>query len=201
PTQQTTYTVTGNNGGSCSGTASVTVSVNPTPTVTATASPATICPGASSTLTASGANVYTWSTQQSGPSITVSPTTTTTYYVAGYNGFNCRGIGQVTVVVSCSGTGSRTSSDGSPLTNPDNSNEITVYPNPSRGGSYVSKAPKGAVVEVYNEMGQRIVGTIIESESESTELNMAHHARGIYFVRISQSGTPVYTGRIVKEEE
>src|SRR4029078_10344078 len=103
PTQQTTYTVTGDSGGSCSGTANVTVSVSQPPTVTATASPGTICPGGSSTLTASGnANVYQWNTGQSGATITVSPSATTTYYVAGYNSFNCTSIAQVDVIVDAS---------------------------------------------------------------------------------------------------
>ncbi len=168
PTSTTTYTVTGNNGGNCSGTASVTITVNPTPTVTATASPATICPGGSSTLTANGANIYQWNTQQTGQTITVSPTTTTTYFVAGYNGFNCRGIGQVTVTVdgtNCSGTSGRdqtitqVSSDGYEPT------AISVYPNPSKGISYISNAPKDAVVEVYNVVGQRVVAGAIESEN------------------------------------
>src|SRR6185503_10617868 len=101
PTQQTTYTVTGNNGAGCSGTASATVSVSQPPTVTATASPATICLGGSSTLTANGddIHVYQWGNGQIGQTLTVSPTETTTYFVAGYNSSNCSGIGEVTVTV------------------------------------------------------------------------------------------------------
>jgi hypothetical protein len=53
PTTTTTYTVTGTTSSSCSGSTTVTVTVNPLPTVSATASPAAICNGASSSLTAS----------------------------------------------------------------------------------------------------------------------------------------------------
>src|SRR5258706_5380955 len=77
PATTTPYTVTGTNSIGCSKTASITVTVNPLPNVTATASPASICVGTSSTLTASGATTYQWSTGPTTASITVSPTSTT----------------------------------------------------------------------------------------------------------------------------
>ncbi len=68
-------------------TSAVQVSVTPTPTLITSASPATICPGNSSTLTASGATNYTW---QPGSIFTstavVSPASTTIYTVTGQNG-------------------------------------------------------------------------------------------------------------------
>ena len=60
------------------------------PSVTASASPATICNGASSTLTASGASTYTWTPGSlSGATVSVSPTSTTTYTVTGTNADGC----------------------------------------------------------------------------------------------------------------
>jgi hypothetical protein len=196
--------VTGNNGGGCTGTASATVSVSESPTVTATASPATICPGGSSTLTASGnANVFQWNTGQIGQTITVSPSTTTTYFVAGYNGFNCRGIGQVDVTVdasACSGSGARISSnDGKePQINEDEPKEIALYPNPNTGVTYIKNAPSNGVVEVYNQIGQRVTTSTIENGS--AEINLLEQVKGVYFIKISQSGRPVYQGRVIKIE-
>src|SRR5688572_22314969 len=69
------------------------------PNVTASASPAAICPGASSTLTASGANTYKWSTGQTGSTITVTPSSTTTYSVKGTNSLGCSKTATVTVTV------------------------------------------------------------------------------------------------------
>jgi len=46
----------------------------------------TICNGESQVLTASGADTYEWSTTETNPSITVSPTSQTTYTVTGYVG-------------------------------------------------------------------------------------------------------------------
>ncbi|MBP92613.1 MAG: hypothetical protein CMC55_00675 [Flavobacteriaceae bacterium] len=82
PSQTTTYTVqvTDNN---CSSEASVTVTVIPVqPNVEANAgSDVTICENASTTLTATGGSIYEWSTGETTQSITVSPSSTTTYTV------------------------------------------------------------------------------------------------------------------------
>jgi hypothetical protein len=44
----------------------------------------TICPGGSATLTAGGADIYSWNTGETTASITVTPAATTTYTVTGY---------------------------------------------------------------------------------------------------------------------
>ncbi len=63
---------------------SVTITVNPTPVVTVNSSADTICLGSSVTISASGANSYTWTPgNQISATITPSPTTTTTYTVTG----------------------------------------------------------------------------------------------------------------------
>lgn len=74
-----------------------TVVVNPLPNVTATAT--NICPGDDATLTASGASTYSWSTGQTGSSITVSPSTTTSYTVTGTSSQGCSNTTTVTVTV------------------------------------------------------------------------------------------------------
>jgi hypothetical protein len=79
PTTTTTYTLTGNSGG-CNGSAVKTVSVNPSLSISGNT---LICTGQSTTLTATGANTYTWSTTATGNSIVVSPATTSTYTVTG----------------------------------------------------------------------------------------------------------------------
>lgn len=86
PSSTTTYTVTGEDAAGCSQTTTVTVTVNTTPTVTLTATSTEICEGETITLLASGAQTYTWSTGGSGSTLTVSPTSSTTYSVIGQNG-------------------------------------------------------------------------------------------------------------------
>lgn len=65
----------------------------------ATSGTATICPGQSATISATGASNYTWDHGLgSGSTFTVSPTTTTTYNVTGTSG-NCTVFGSVTITV------------------------------------------------------------------------------------------------------
>lgn len=73
--------------GSCTNTAvqQVTVIATNGPTITATANPTIICSGLSSTLTATGANTYTWNTSATTATTSVSPSLTNTYTVTGTN--------------------------------------------------------------------------------------------------------------------
>lgn len=99
PTTNTTYSITGTDGNNCQNTASVNINVLPVPTVSASASPASVCPGGSSVLTASGNAIgYVWDGSATNP-ITVNPTTTTTYTVTGANASACTATASVTVTV------------------------------------------------------------------------------------------------------
>jgi len=94
------YTVTVGSGG-CTATATTNVVVNPTPTVTVNS--ATICPGGSTTLSASGATTYVWSpgtglSSTTGASVTASPTVTTVYTITGTSG-TCTSTATATVTV------------------------------------------------------------------------------------------------------
>lgn len=101
----TTYTVTITKDG-CTITDDVTVQLSTAVGVTVTPSAPAICGGQSVTLTASGANTYSWSpaiglSSTTGSVVTASPATTTTYTVTGNDG--CA-IGSNTVTVTVGGT-------------------------------------------------------------------------------------------------
>ena len=85
PSVTTTYTVKLSSANGCTNTVQYVVNVvtATTPTITAVANPTSICVGSTSTLTASGASTYTWSTGAISPSISVSPSVTTVYTVQG----------------------------------------------------------------------------------------------------------------------
>lgn len=85
PTSTTQYTVSGTGANGCSSSTTTTVVINTT-TLAVNPTAATICPGYSLTLSASGANTYTWSTGANTASIIVTPTVTTTYTVGGTSG-------------------------------------------------------------------------------------------------------------------
>ncbi len=93
-TAYVTNTVTG-----CTNSATVLITVNPTPTVVVS-SATTICAGATVTLSASGANAYTWLPSGSGMTIVVSPTATTIYTATGtYTPSNCSANNSTTITV------------------------------------------------------------------------------------------------------
>jgi gliding motility-associated-like protein len=97
-----TYNLVITVGGVSSAPVSTTVVVNPNPVVTPSASPATICNGASSSLSATSSvtgSTYTWNPGSlSGSPVSVSPTTNTTYTVTA-SASGCTGTSTVTVTV------------------------------------------------------------------------------------------------------
>ncbi|MDI9340321.1 MAG: T9SS type A sorting domain-containing protein [Sediminibacterium sp.] len=98
PTVNTVYNVNGLGSNGCSGAASTTVNVN---TVAVTiAGPSTVCAGSSVTLSASGANTYTWNTGSFTGSIVVTPTTNTTYTTMGTSVAGCTAMATKAVTVS-----------------------------------------------------------------------------------------------------
>lgn len=84
PSSSTIYSVTGTDANGCENSATVAITVNPLP-VLAISGGTGVCIGSAVTLTASGADLYTWSTSASGDVMTDSPTTNTTYSVTGTN--------------------------------------------------------------------------------------------------------------------
>lgn len=101
-----TYTVSlvATNGFGSSSPSTQTISVTATPTVTAAASPSTICSGQSTTLTGGGATNYTWAPGGVTTStVSVSPTSPTTYTLTGTTG-GCTNTRTVTVNVNATPT-------------------------------------------------------------------------------------------------
>ena len=98
PTTNTTYTVTVTSAFNCSATASVSVVVNDI-NATVAATPPTICEGLSTTLTATGGSTYLWTGGYSTPSIVVSPSSTSTYFVTATDVNGCSQILSVVVTV------------------------------------------------------------------------------------------------------
>jgi hypothetical protein len=102
PAVNTTYTITGKNNNGCVSfsPAIANVTVVPIPTITAVASATSICVGQATTnLSASGANTYTWSNAATGASVAVSPSVTTVYQVTGTSTLLCNSSTTVNVNV------------------------------------------------------------------------------------------------------
>lgn len=157
PASTTIYTVTGTNAVGCTGSATATLTVNPIPNVSVSASPASVCPGNASALTASGAATYSWSTGATGGSISVSPASTTTYSVTGTSSANCSATGSVTVTtlpgpvvsatgaVICAGNAAAISASGaSNYTWSDGSTGASVSVSPSTTTVYTVSGTDGS---------------------------------------------------------
>ena len=103
PAATTTYTVSATNNG-CTGSTSAMVTVHTNPTIVITPPNPNICPGGTTTLTATGASTYIWNPGTGLSSTNVispaaSPTTTTPYSVTGTDANGCTGVGTITVNV------------------------------------------------------------------------------------------------------
>ncbi|MEO8762592.1 MAG: PKD domain-containing protein, partial [Bacteroidia bacterium] len=92
----TTYTLVGNDGG-CRD--SVTATIIQPPTFSITVNNPTVCIGQTTTLTASGANTYTWSTGATTPTTTVNPVSTTVYTVNANNSNGCPAVQNTATVI------------------------------------------------------------------------------------------------------
>jgi len=149
PSSTSSYTVIGTNTANCLSvnTAVSNVTVIPLPLVSAISQ--TLCNGATATLTASGANTYTWNNTTVGNSYTVNPSVTTTYSLAGTSTTGCNStlsivnvtvgptptisINSTTICFSQSSTLSTTSSTGAPFSytwsTGSNASSVVVSPN------------------------------------------------------------------------
>ncbi|MDB4285791.1 gliding motility-associated C-terminal domain-containing protein [bacterium] len=90
PITTTIYTVTGTDANGCVNTDDVMIMVIPAPTAEGIDS-FSICKFQLQTMTVSGGDKYLWSTGSTSPTITVSPLTTTTFWVIPYGDNNCPG--------------------------------------------------------------------------------------------------------------
>ena len=103
PSATTLYTVAASTPQGCTANTSVTVNIKPSPIVAVTGL-STICQGTPTSLTATGGMSYSWSAPGQGvigsnPSMTVSPGTTTEYFVTGTAANGCSTVDTVAVTV------------------------------------------------------------------------------------------------------
>jgi len=149
PTVATSYSVVGTNSMGCTANASVSLAINPSPTVTASAGSASVCPGGSVSLTANGADTYSWSTGATTTITIANPTVTTTFSVVGTNSIGCSSTGTVAVAMNipnvvissptaiCTGTSAVLSVSGAnTYTWNTGSNALNIIVNPTVTTSY-----------------------------------------------------------------
>ncbi len=161
----TTYTLSGKNVDGCVAAINptVVVTVNPLPTLSITPIVTTICAGGTASISASGANTYTWNPGAlTGATVTPVLSASTVYTLTGKSPEGCSGANSPTVsvtvnplptvsitpqvsVICVGGTASLTASGASSYTwNPGGSNSGTLTPSPSAFTSYTLTGKSGA---------------------------------------------------------
>ncbi|MDO8998462.1 MAG: DUF2341 domain-containing protein [Bacteroidota bacterium] len=189
PTANTSYTVTGSNTLTCmSGMAVHSVTVNPLPTVTAISSTSILCVGQTASITASGADTYTWNTASNNTIIAVSPSVTTSYSVTGTDVNGCSNTFTISQSVSpCTGIMSKTSTI----------NGLLIYPNPNTGLFTIDLNNNFIkTIEIMDVTGRILLTKT--SSNEKIDFNINALVNGIYYVKI-QSNNSVEVIKIVKE--
>lgn len=186
PNINTTYTVTGINGG-CSGTQTMEITVRPQPTVTAFNK--TICAGDAIKLSATGALSYSWNNYPNLQSPIVSPSVTTVYTVTGTDANGCSNVAISTVTVNeCVGI----------LPNSKITSSFSLFPNPA--AEYITFSHRSfndfSMLEIYTSLGQLLFHEIIKSES--TTLSIKKLPSGLYYARLVENGISE-TQKFIKE--
>lgn len=171
--------------------AQIQITVNPAPQLTATAIRTVICKGETTTLTATGANSYTWNTSpaQTASVIVVSPTTTVNYFVSGINNYNCTGTSSVTIKFNfCTGLYSSESAIF----------QHRLYPNPNNGTFTfeINENPETAILVINNVLGEKVSEHFF---TENTCNVKTHLPSGIYYYQLKLKDHKGITGKFVIE--
>jgi hypothetical protein len=175
PSSNTTYTVTGASG-TCSSSAVKSITVNPTPTVSAVTSTSLLCTGNNAILTASGASNYNWLPGSlTGSTISINPTSNTTYTVTGTNSFGCSDVSVITQSVSlCTSIENMTT----------NFSSVNFYPNPFNEIITIESELPVSKIILRDVLGKE-VSTIEKINNEKhIHLSTNEFPEGIYFMTV-----------------
>lgn len=192
PSVNTIYSVSATDANNCVITKTISVTVAPNPTVTASTLNTLVCTGQPITLSAAGANSYSWNTSAAGQTISVVPALNIlyTYVVTGTDANGCSANGSVSVKAEfCTALAENESSDRS----------FVISPNPSQGFFRVDlyEYSKGASITVYSASGALVKK--LDLNSAPVEIDLRKEPNGIYFVYLMMGDKPVSTSKILKE--
>ena len=171
PTVNTTYTLTGESLG-CIGNGTVNLAINSIPVISISPASTTVCPGITTTLTASGSTTYTWSNAANTATVAVTPTATAIYTVTSAS--SC-GTSSATVSVYVSSTITVNASTSSTLLCSGQSATLTA--NGATNYTWMPSNATGATIVVtptttitYSVMGASSCGTASATVTQNVSL-------------------------------
>ena len=195
PTTTTTYSVIGTGINGCANTAAFVLNVNPSPNVTVIASQNTVCVNEQVTLTANGANTYSWSTSQTEASIIVSPSVSAIYTVSGTNEFGCETSRQISITVSLC-----TNVEEFKIEN----EAFKIFPNPASDVLNVEKVigfkilnDESLILNITNVMGQLVQEEELQFKNNSFAIKINNLENGVYFLNLRGNKTGFASKRFV----
>jgi hypothetical protein len=176
-----------------------TILINPNPTISVSSSTLNVCIGSTATLSAVGAQTYTWFPgNNAGTSVVISPTTNTTYSCNGTSVLGCKGNTLISITVSTCNitTGLNTITT--------NENLFSFYPNPTNDKIYV-KLLAGNInhlqIEIMDVIGKNVmIINLTNLENDSTPfINVSALSKGLYILNTSVNGKPQKPTKLIKE--
>ncbi len=146
-----------------------------------------ICNGESTILTANGAITYSWNTGATSPSIAVSPSVTSPYFVVANS--NCSLHNSVTVNVD----------QCTEISEEDNDSEISIFPNPNNGKFTITLNSVSPTTELilYSLVGLQIWQSHLVSTT--TEVVLNELGSGMYFLKVVDDKKTLLSRKIIKQ--
>ncbi len=183
------YSLTVFNTNGCYATSqAITVTLFPLPSIMVTANDYLMCIGETVTLSATGANTYTWSTGPNTPTIAVSPSVTTSYTVSGSGLNGCAASFLfIEYVDPCAGIVEHYNQDS----------KIIVYPNPTNEILNIDTPEEmESIIQITNSLGELLLKEKINTRHSS--FNIQNFPSSIYFIMIKEKNF-AKTFKIIKE--
>jgi hypothetical protein len=192
PSVTTSYTVSGTGASGCTNLSVITHSVVNFTITASSNKPTNFCPFNTATLTATGANTYSWSNASTTSNkVVINPNVTTSYTVVGFEStYGCRSNAVVITqsVALCTGVAANTG----------NLAEVKVFPNPLvNGKSEISGLTGVNTITVYNILGQSVYSA--QTAEESIVIDLSTLPNGNYVVKIADDTARSKSVKIVNQ--
>ncbi len=135
------------------------------------ASSTTFCTGQTATLSASGANTYSWSTGSTSSTIVVTPTVNTTYTLSGFYPNGCKNVALLTQSMSCVGISELNMGQPS----------LVIHPNPchSNLNIQIDNTAKQNSIVLTDAIGKIVLEKRIKNGDNT--MDVSGIAKGLYY--------------------